>query len=187
MVNIMKIKPKKHYVNNQEFLKSLIDYREMCKIAKENGTEEPKIPNYIGECFMKIAEGLSHSHSFVNYTYRDEMVADGIENCLMYFRNFDETKSEKPFSYFTQIVWYAFVRRIHKERKQTYVKYKATQQMGILDETELLELEDGTQLKFDLYDNISEFIKAYEDAKQKKKAPKKAKGLNKFIGAEHAV
>ena len=54
----MKIKPKKHYVNNQEFLKSLIDYREMCKIAKENGTEEPKIPNYIGECFMKIAEGV---------------------------------------------------------------------------------------------------------------------------------
>jgi hypothetical protein len=116
----------KHYINNADFLQALIDYQDGCKEAKENKTEPPPIPNYIGECFMKIAEGLSHKPNFINYTYRDEMMSDGIENCLMYFGNFDATKSKNPFAYFTQIIYYAFLRRIQKEKKQTYVKYKAT-------------------------------------------------------------
>jgi len=178
---VTKKKPKQ-YVNNADFLQALIDYKEGCKKAKKNKTEPPPIPNYIGECFMKIAEGLSHKPNFINYTYRDEMMADGIENCLMYFNNFDPTKSKNPFAYFTQIIYYAFLRRIQKEKKQTYVKYKATEQMGILDEFEMLELEDGTSMQFQMYDNIAEFIETYEVAKDKKKEVKKPKGIEKFLG-----
>jgi hypothetical protein len=177
---VTKKKPKQ-YVNNADFLQALVDYKEGCKLAKKNKTEPPPIPNYIGECFMKIAEGLSHKPNFINYTYRDEMMADGIENCLMYFNNFDPTKSKNPFAYFTQIIYYAFLRRIQKEKKQTYVKYKATEQMGILDEFEMLELEDGTSMQFQMYDNIAEFIETYEVAKENKKMVKKPKGIEKFL------
>ena len=159
----------KHYINNADFLQALIEYKEKSKEAKKNKSAPPAIPNYIGECFMKIAEGLSHKPNFINYTYRDEMISDGIENCLMYFDNFDETKSKNPFAYFTQIIYYAFLRRIQKEKKQLYVKYKATEQMGILDEMEMMEFDDGTTKQFELYDNIAEFIGNYEDARAAKK------------------
>jgi len=172
----------KHYINNADFLAALIDYKEKCNNAKIEKKQPPAIPNYIGECFMKIAEGLSHKPNFINYTYREEMMSDGIENCLMYFNNFDPTKSKNPFAYFTQIIYYAFLRRIQKEKKQLYVKYKATEQMGILDEMELLEFEDGTSKQFELYDNIAEFIGNYEEAQDKKKEVKKPKGLEKFLG-----
>jgi len=172
---------KKQYVNNADFLAALIEYKEGCKLAKKNKTSPPAIPNYIGECFMKIAEGLSHKPNFINYTYRDEMISDGIENCLMYFDNFDPAKSKNPFAYFTQIIYFAFLRRISKEKKQTYVKYKATEQLGVLDEFEMMELEDGTTRQFELYDNIAEFIGTYEDAKKAKKTVKKPKGIEKFL------
>ena len=172
----------KHYINNADFLQALIDYKAKTMEAKKNKTAPPAIPNYIGECFMKIAEGLSHKPNFINYTYRDEMMSDGIENCLMYFDNFDPSKSKNPFAYFTQIIYYAFLRRIQKEKKQLYVKYKATEQMGILDEMELLEFEDGTSRQFELYDNIAEFIENYEEAREKKKEVKKPKGIEKFLG-----
>jgi hypothetical protein len=186
MVNMNTPTPKstkkpKQYVNNADFLQALVDYKEGCKLAKKNKTNPPPIPNYIGECFMKIAEGLSHKPNFINYTYRDEMISDGIENCLMYFDNFDPTKSKNPFAYFTQIIYFAFLRRIQKEKKQTYVKYKATEQMGILDEMEMLELEDGTTRQFELYDNIAEFIGNYEEARDKKKEANKPKGIEKFL------
>jgi hypothetical protein len=187
MVNMTTPTPKlpkkpKQYVNNGDFLQALMDYKEKSIEAKKNKTTPPPIPNYIGECFMKIAEGLSHKPNFINYTYRDEMISDGIENCLMYFSNFDPTKSKNPFAYFTQIIYYAFLRRIQKEKKQLYVKYKATEQMGILDEMELMEFDDGTTRQFELYDNIAEFIENYEDAREKKKEVKKPKGIEKFLG-----
>jgi len=176
-------KKPKEYVNNADFLKALTDYKEACILAKKNKTSAPPIPNYIGQCWMKIAEGLSHKPNFINYTYRDEMISDGIENCLMYFNNFDPAKSKNPFAYFTQIIYYAFLRRISKEKKQLYVKYKATEQMGILDEHELLEYDDGTTKQFELYENISEFIENYEGAKKTKKdAANKKKGIEKFLG-----
>jgi hypothetical protein len=108
------------------------------------------------------------------------MVADGIENCLMYFRNFDPDKSKNPFAYFTQIIYYAFLRRIMKEKKQLYVKYKATEQFGILDEHEMFEDENGNMKQFVLYDNISEFIFNFEESKRKKKEGK-VKGVEKFM------
>jgi hypothetical protein len=162
----------KHYINNQDFLKALVDYKTRCQEAVEAGKPKPNIPNYIGECWMKIAEGLSHKPNFINYTYRDEMISDGIENCLMYFENFDPNKSNNPFAYFTQIIYFAFLRRIQKEKKQLYVKYKATEMYGILDEFEMLESEDGTTKQFELYENIAEFIETYEDARKTKKAGK---------------
>jgi hypothetical protein len=174
-------KKQKHYINNPDFLQALMAYKAEQKRCKAEKLPEPPIPNYIGECFMKIAEGLSHKPNFINYTYRDEMMSDGIENCLMYFDNFNPDKSNNPFAYFTQIIYYAFLRRIQKEKKQLYVKYKATEQMGILDEFEMLELEDGTTRQFELYENISEFIENYEDARKAKKEVKKPKGIEKFL------
>jgi len=169
----------KHYINNADFLQALIAYKQ----RKETNSQEP-IPNYIGECWMKIAEGLSHKPNFISYTYRDEMISDGIENCLMYFENFDPTKSKNPFAYFTQIIYYAFLRRIQKEKKQLYVKYKSTEQMGILDEFEMLD-HDGGSVQFELYDNISEFIENYEIGQKKKKdekkVSKKPKGIEQFL------
>ena len=151
-------KATKHYVNNADFLAALIEYKKACDEAKKKNKPDPQIPNYIGECFLKIADHLSRKPNFISYSFRDEMIADGIENCLMYFRNFDPEKSKNPFAYFTQIIYYAFLRRIMKEKKQLYVKYKATEQFGILDEFEMFEDENGNMRQFELYDNISEFI-----------------------------
>jgi len=169
-----------HYVNNADFLAALIKYHEDCDIAKRENKEEPAIPNYVGECFLKIAEHLSRKPNFISYTYRDEMISDGIENCIMYFRNFDPKKSKNPFAYFTQIIYYAFLRRIMREKKHLYVKYKATQQFGLLDEGEMYEDELGNMKQFELYDNISEFIQNFEDGKKKKKG-KVVKGLDNFL------
>ena len=176
----MSEKQPKHYVNNADFLAALVKYKQECAKAAQENKPDPQIPNYIGECFLKIADHLSRKPNFISYSFRDEMIADGIENCLLYFRNFDETKSSNPFAYFTQIIYYAFLRRIMKEKKQLYVKYKATEQFGILDEYEMFEDVDGTMKQFQLYDNISEFIQNFEDNKKKKKEGK-SKGLEKFI------
>ena len=173
---------KNHYINNKDFLKEMIKYRTAIRKAKRLGEPKPQIPTYVAKCFMMIAENLSHKPNFLSYTFRDEMVADAIENCVMYVDNFDPSKSSNPFAYFTQIVYYAFLRRIQKEKKQLYVKYKATETAGILDEFELNENEDGTFRQFELYENISEFINNYENARKEKKA-KKA-GLEKFVDGE---
>lgn len=172
---------KSHYINNADFCASLVKYKESVASASASNQEKPAIPNYIGECFLKIAEGLSHKPNFINYPFREEMVADGIENCLMYFENFDPSKSSNAFAYFTQIVYYAFLRRIQKEKKQLYIRYKATEQFGILDENELLGFEEATGRQFELYDNISEFIETFEETKNKKREVKKQKGIEKFL------
>ena len=175
----MSEKKEKHYVNNEDFLKALLEYKKAYKKAQRDNLPEPRIPNYIGECFLKIADHLSRKPNFVSYSFRDEMIADGIENCLLYFRNFDPKKSKNPFAYFTQIIYYAFLRRIMREKKQLYVKYKATEQTGLLDEMEMFVDENGNARQFDMYDNVSEFIQTFEQNKKKKK--NKARGLEKFI------
>ena len=111
---------KPHYVNNKEFLKAMIDWNKT--FNEKKGDEVPPVTNYIAECFLKISTHLSYRPNFINYTYRDEMISDGIENCLQYVKNFDPEKSQNPFAYFTQIIYYAFVRRIQKEKKQTHVR-----------------------------------------------------------------
>lgn len=116
-----------HYIDNKEFYAAMIDWKKVVNEAEDQGEDRPPVTPYIGECFLKIATHLSYRPNFINYPYRDEMIGDGIENCLMYCTNFDPDKSKNPFSYFTQIVYYAFLRRIAKEKKQTYIKYKMTE------------------------------------------------------------
>ena len=119
--------PKKkpaHYVSNKDLLVAMEKFRDDCKEAEESGEDKPKVPEYIGECILKIANGLSNRPNFINYTYKDEMISDGIENCLQYIYNFNPKKSKNPFAYFTQIIYYAFIRRIQKEKKQQHIKHK---------------------------------------------------------------
>ena len=115
---------KQHYVNNKQFLEAITEWKEKVKDAESLGEERPPVTDYIGECFLKIAQHLSFRPNFINYTFKEEMIGDGIENCLQYVNNFDPEKSKNPFSYFTQIIYYAFIRRIQKEKKQAHVKHQ---------------------------------------------------------------
>ena len=114
-----------HYVDNSLFYEKMSDWKRLVLEAESGGESKPPITEYIGGCFLKIAEHLSYKPNFINYPYREEMVSDGIENCLMYAHNFNPEKSKNPFSYFTQIIYYAFLRRIEKEKKQSFIKFKA--------------------------------------------------------------
>jgi len=119
-----------HYVNNKEFLEALVVFKAKCLAAKEAGEQRPQISNYIGECFLKIATHLSYKPNFVNYMFREDMICDGIENCVQYIENFNPEKSKNPFAYFTQIIYYAFLRRIQKEKKQLEIKGKILERSG---------------------------------------------------------
>jgi len=127
------MKKKQHYVNNQEFLAALIKYKDKVAIAEAKGLPKPRVDNYIGGCFLKIATHLSYRPNFINYMYKDDMVCDGIENCIQYIDNFDPQKSKNPFAYFTQIVYYAFLRRIAKEKRQMDIKEKIIEKSGYDD------------------------------------------------------
>ena len=123
-------KKSEHYVNNKELLEALIVYRAKVAEAKEKGLPKPRITNYLGSCFLKIATHLSYKPNFVNYMFKDDMVCDGIENCVQYINNFNPEKSSNPFAYFTQIIHYAFLRRIQKEKKQLEIKTKIIEKSG---------------------------------------------------------
>ena len=173
---------KQHYVDNEKFLVVMGDYREKYLQAKDNDEELPIIPDYAGECFLKIAERLSHRPNFINYAFREEMVSDGIENCVMYASNFNPEKSANPFAYFTQIIYYAFLRRIEKEKKQLYIKYKTMEEhssledhvdMGEMGQNETQSVSSGASpLTTDKRASIQEFIHAFEEKKRKKKKVK---------------
>ena len=121
---------KQHYLDNKEFLAELVKYRKSVQEAKENEQKKPRVPEYLGECFLKIATHLSYRPNFINYMYKDDMICDGIENCLQYIDNFDPAKSANPFAYFTQVSYYAFLRRIAKEKKQMEIKDKILEKSG---------------------------------------------------------
>ena len=123
--------PPAHYVDNKKFLQALIDYKKQVNEAKEKGLEKPIISNYLGECFIKIATHLSYKANFINYTFKDDMISDGIENCLTAAEKFDPERSSNPFAYYTQIIYFAFVRRIQKEKKQQATKYKMLEEIDI--------------------------------------------------------
>ena len=133
-------KKSEHYVNNKELLEALIVYRAKVAHAKENDLPKPRITNYLGECFLKIATHLSYKPNFVNYMFRDDMISDGIENCVQYIHNFDPAKSRNPFAYFTHIINYAFLRRIQKEKKQLEIKTKIIEKTGY---DEVMVVDDG--------------------------------------------
>jgi hypothetical protein len=122
-----------HYVDNSKFLEEITKYRNTVLTANAEGKQKPRIPNYLGECFLKIANHLAYKSNFINYTYREEMISDGIENCVTYIDNFDPEKSKNPFAYFTQITYYAFLRRIAKEKKQQQTKYRYMRNVDVHD------------------------------------------------------
>ena len=136
-------KKTEYYVNNKEFLEAITVYRNAVIKAREAEDPRPRVPNYIGECFLKIATHLSYKPNFVNYMFREDMICDGIENCLQYIDNFNPEKSSNPFAYFTQIIYYAFLRRIQKEKKQMEIKNKILEKSGY-DEVMHTDTYDGT-------------------------------------------
>ena len=173
-----------HYVNNAEFLAALIEYRNKVKEAQESGKPKPQIPNYVGECILKIANHLAYKPNFINYSYRDDMVLDGIENCIQYIDNFNPDKSNNPFAYFTQIIHYAFLRRITKEKKQAYIKGKLIQEMPF----EAFELQEGDEGEY--HNQYLEFMQqhgTFDDSFIQRKEKKKKKtqvSLDEFIEGE---
>ena len=178
----MKMKKKnEHYVDNSKFLEAMREYKILCEDAKKNDKEKPLVTNYIGGCFLKIANHLSYRPNFINYTYRDDMISDGIENCLQYLDNFDPEKSKNPFAYFTQIIYYAFIRRIQKEKKQVEIKQKLLHDSNFDDLA--LQPQDDTA-----YTNqFTEFLRNNQtvdekpvEKKEKKRRNLKGK-LDKFL------
>ena len=148
-------KRSEHYVNNKEFLAAIVEYKDKVALAAERGVEKPRITRYIGECFLKIATHLSFKPNFVNYMFKDDMVCDGIENCVQYINNFNPEKSKNPFAYFTQIIHYAFLRRIQKEKKQLEIKTKIIERSGY---EEVMVVEEGAGGSSSDYNQIKDAV-----------------------------
>jgi len=166
-------KKSEHYVNNKEFLAAMVEYKKLVKKSKwtkENNINKPKVPDYVGECFLKIANHLSYRPNFINYTFRDDMISDGIENCLQYLDNFNPETSSNPFAYFTQIIYYAFIRRIQKEKKQVIIKQRMIAESNYDD----LALQPGEDREFT--NQFTEFLKKNLPQEE---PPKKEKKLTK--------
>ncbi|AIX25323.1 late transcription sigma factor [Synechococcus phage ACG-2014d] len=137
---------KEHYLNNKEFLAELEKYRASVKRAADAGKTKPRVNNYIGGCFLKIATHLSYRPNFINYMYKDDMICDGIENCIQYIDNFDPAKSSNPFAYFTQIVYFAFLRRIAKEKRQMEIRDKIIEKSGA---SEVFTIDGDSSSEYD--------------------------------------
>ena len=148
---------KPHYVNNKEFLQAMIDWKATVLEAEANDESRPQVTNYIGECFLKIANHLSYRPNFINYTYREEMISDGIENCLQYINNFDPDKSKNPFAYFTQIIYFAFIRRITKEKKQSQIKDKILKTSNIEDLVATQAHDDDTHFQQQFLEYLDQY------------------------------
>lgn len=183
----MKPKEKPHYVNNRDFSEAVVEYCTEAQKSKSEGKTVPIVPDYIASCFLKIAEGLSHKANFVRYTYREEMVMDAVENCLKAIENYNieaATRSGKPnaFAYFTQISWYAFLRRIQKEKKQQDIKMKFISEADVsefLDDDEITPFFNKTspfidtlRMRIDAVKNADDEFKEY--AKEEKKRKRRA-------------
>ena len=155
------------------------EWKEKCKDAEEAGDDTPRITDYIGQCFLKIANGLSYRPNFINYTYKQEMISDGIENCLQYIHNFDPEKSKNPFSYFTQIIYYAFIRRIQKEKKQSHIKNKMIEKMSYESYTTM----EGDDSVYQIGGFDPDLMLPDEDVYKPKKKEKvqKTEGLENFM------
>lgn len=176
----------KHYVNNKQMLDVMTEYRNKVQAAIASDNEKPRVPNYIGECILLIANNLAKKPNFVNYTYKEEMISDGIENCLQYIDNFDPAKSNNPFAYFTQIIYYAFIRRIHKEKKQSYIKHKSLEHSIIFNTLVDGNEEGHFESKNNQQDN--DRINSLIDSVEKKfKKNKKKKGIENFLDEESII
>jgi hypothetical protein len=171
-------KPKNNYVHNNDMYRKIKEYRKAARAARKAKLPKPRITESLGKDIFLIATNLAHKPIFNNYPFKQDMIGDAIENCIMYFDNFDPRWSKYPHAYFSKISYYAFIRRIQREKKHLYIKYKATQQAGILHEAELNEMPNADQEgQFEMYANIEEFIGKYEEAQEA--AKKKSKETSK--------
>lgn len=174
------VKPKKnknHYIDNKKFFQEMVEWKKKVNEAHEQGDPTPPVSDYIGLCFYEIAQNLAKKPNFVNYPFKEDMIGDGIENCLMYCSNFDPEKSNNPFSYFTQIIYYAFLRKIAKEKKQNYIKYKYLKSLDTKGEfTEILNAMGFTE---DETEHLEEMDKKL--APKRKKRAKKRKNLEDIM------
>ena len=174
---------KQHYVDNAKFLEAMVEYKRDYDIAVKNGKELPPVSEYLGSVFLKIAQRLSFRPNFINYTFKNDMISDGIENCLHYIHNFNPEKSNNPFAYFTQIIYYAFIRRIQKEKKQLYIKYKTMQNVD-----HSAEFSNDNNVSMDDYRNsdfktvVDDFVDNFEKSKKKKAVKKTESNLELFMG-----
>ena len=167
-----------HYVDNQRFLEEISEYQKFRIDAKDKGEEPPPCPEYIGECFLKIANRLSYRPNFINYAFREDMISDGIENCVQYMNNFNPEKSKNPFAYFTQIIYYAFLRRIAKEKKQSHIKNKMIEREAYDAYT---TMEGDTNIYHVDGIDLASFLPEEDVYKPKKKESSKKKGLEVFM------
>ena len=159
---------KQHYVNNAQFFQAIVEYKRLVKDSVEKGLDKPRISDYIGKCLYKIANKLSTKPCFIGYSFRDEMISDGVENCIVYFDDYDPLKSQNPFAYFTQIIFYAFLRRIGKEEKNRYIIYKNFQDTMTNNDISLfIDSEDKHMISTQVYDNINDFMDKYERKENK--------------------
>ena len=195
MTKKVKPKDKPHYVNNKEFSQAVVDYVKSVHAAEAEGKPTPIVPEYIARCFMRIAEGLSHKSNFVRYTYREEMVMDAVENCLKAVLNYKietatRTGNPNAFAYFTQICYFAFLRRLSKEKKQQDIKFKFIEEAGIED---FVHYDDASEAvgadEMAYVDQLKDRIERVrttdnaikEFAKEEKRKEKEAKGLELFM------
>jgi len=166
-----KKKSSSHYISNEDFLKEMIIWKGAVKEAKESGDPVPPVTSYIAQCFLEIAQNLAKKPNFVNYQFKDDMIGDAVENCLLYCDNFDPEKSQNPFSYFTQITYFAFLRRIQKEKKQTYIKYKYLQSMDVHgDLSDYLKQMGISEDEADNFNKLEEKTQPKASKKKKKKS-----------------
>tara|TARA_R100000008_G_C3498361_1_gene122384 strand:- start:41 stop:592 length:552 start_codon:yes stop_codon:yes gene_type:complete len=174
---------KLHYVDNAKFLEAMTEYKRDYDIALKNNKELPPVSEYLGSVFLKIAQRLSFRPNFINYTFKNDMISDGIENCLHYIHNFNPEKSNNPFAYFTQIIYYAFIRRIQKEKKQLYIKYKTMQnveQESDFDGDSNVSIDDYRNSDFKTM--VDDFVDNFEKSKKKKQIKKSENNLEMFMG-----
>jgi len=178
---------KAHYVDNAKFLEAMIEYKREYNKSKENNKELPQISEYLGSVFLKIAQRLSFRPNFINYAFKNDMISDGIENCLHYIHNFNPEKSNNPFAYFTQIIYYAFIRRIQKEKKQLYIKYKSMQNYEIAPEYMDQEKSNNNYISLSDYENsdfkvmVDDFVDTFEKSRKKKAIKKSESNLELFM------
>jgi len=169
----VKMPTSSHYVDNKKFLQALIEYRQSVVDAAAEGKEPPIVSNYIGECFIKIATHLSYKSNFINYTFKDDMISDGIENCLTAVVKFDPSKGSNPFAYYTQIIYFAFIRRIQKEKKQQATKYKLIENMDI--DSLILQEHDNGEFGNQFLDYLKRQMDTIDIEKRVISTPKKNK------------
>lgn len=171
---------RQHYVNNKTLYEEMIKYKEKTEKYKAEGKQLPQVPRYVGECFLLICNKLSSKPNFAGYSYKDEMVADAIENCVYAAHSFDPNKSSNPFAYFTQIAWNAFIRRIAKEKKQAYIKHKNFVHSNFMEDI-AREMTTTSQPFHNEYSD--DIIRNFED-KIVKNSKKNKVGVEKFVKEE---